>query len=134
MIGDILKRGFMGIAFGGLATFIAITILMLHDAEIVATEVWFHMLGSYGLGIYFSVASLIFENENWSLLKQLCIHFPLSIAVFFLIAVPLGWVPFTIWASLLALGAFTFYYSIFWIGFWIYAKKQTGKLNEELNK
>lgn len=134
MIKEVIKRIMSGIAAGGLATFIVVTVFMLKDDVISATILWFNMLGGFGIGIYSAVSSLIFESESWSRLKQLCIHFPMSFSVYFLIAVPLDWVPFTIWTVILVLVALILYYSLFWLGFWIYAKKQAAKLNDELKK
>lgn len=134
MIREIIKRIFSGIACGGIVTFIAVTILMIKDIAIHPAMMWFQMLGSFIVGIYFGVSSFIFENDNWSRLKQLCVHFPLSVIVFLIVALPLEWVPFTIWSILLSIVMFMFYYGLFWSGFWLYYKIQAKKLNDELNK
>jgi len=134
MIKQIIKRILSGIAAGGIATFIAVTILMIKDITISSTMMWFQMLGSFIVGIYFGLSSFVFENDNWSRLKQICIHFPLSVLVFFTVALPLGWIPFASWAVLASIVMFMFYYAIFWCGFWLYYKFQARKLNDELNK
>ncbi|HLR02690.1 MAG TPA: DUF3021 domain-containing protein [Virgibacillus sp.] len=134
MIKETLKRALFGIAGGGIATFIAVTVLMIKDIPISPTMMWFQMLGSFIIGIYFGVGSFIFENDNWSRLKQICIHFPMSVIVFYSLALPLRWIPMTVRAILLGIVLFMAYYAIFWCGFWIYYKIQAKKLNEELKK
>ncbi|HLQ71368.1 MAG TPA: DUF3021 domain-containing protein [Bacillota bacterium] len=134
MIKQIIKRILSGIAAGGIATFIAVTILMIKDITISSTMMWFQMLGSFIVGIYFGLSSFVFENDNWSRLKQICIHFPLSVLVFFTVALPLGWIPFASWAVLASIVMFMFYYAISWCGFCLYYKFQARKLNDELNK
>lgn len=134
MIKEIIKRILFGIACGGIVTFITVTILMIKDITIAPTMMWFQMLGGFIVGIYFGISSFIFENDNWSRLKQICTHFPLSVIVFLSVALPLGWVPFTVWALMLSLIMFMVYYGIFWCGFWVYYKIQARKLNDELNK
>src|SRR5690606_27353662 len=95
MIKEILKRSLVGIAFGGIATFIALTIIKFSHIEQSAAEVWNHMLASMLLGVYFGIASLIYETDKWNPLKKTIIHFGLSISAYFLIALPVGWIPFT---------------------------------------
>lgn len=134
MIKEIIKRVLFGVACGGIVTFIAVTILMIKDIEISPTMMWFQMLGSFIVGIYFGISSFIFENDNWSMLKQICVHFPLSFIVFLGIALPLEWIPLSVWAVLVSILMFMFYYGMFWSGFWLYYKIQAKKLNDELNK
>ena len=130
MIKDISKRIITGIAFGGVVTFIFITFLMIKEIDITASEVWQNMLGSFALGIYFGLGSLIFEYDIWSPLKRTMLHFSLSLIVYFFVALPLEWVPFTLPAVLVTIILFTLVYAINWTGFWIYFKKVEASMND----
>src|SRR5690625_7870800 len=81
MIFEILKRVFYGIAWGGLATFLALTILMILNINPEVSAIWLYMLASFVFGIYFGLASFIFTSDHWSPLKKTIIHFSLSIIV-----------------------------------------------------
>ncbi|HAM81702.1 DUF3021 domain-containing protein [Ornithinibacillus bavariensis] len=134
MIKEILRRGLYGIAFGGIATFIALTIIKFAHFEETAAEVWNHMLASFGLGIYFGLASYIFETEKWSPLRKTITHYTLSIFVYILIALPVGWIPFNFKAVAIGILLFTVLYSLYWTGFFIYYKRNVDSMNEQLGK
>jgi hypothetical protein len=134
MMKEILHRTFYGIAFGGIATFIALTIIKFGHFEETAAEVWNHMLASFGLGIYFGLASYIYETEKWSPLRKTITHYTLSILVNILIALPVGWIPFNFPAIVIGVALFTILYSLYWTGFYIYFKKNVASMNKELDK
>lgn len=134
MMIEILKRGMIGVAFGGIYTFVALTIIKFNHIEVSISEVWTHMLASLILGIYFGLSSFIYENERWSPLKKTVIHFSLSIIVFFLIAIPIGWIPFQILSILLGILLFIIMYSLYWTGYYLYFKKMENDLNEQLQR
>lgn len=134
MFKELAKRSFAGIAFGGIATFIALTIMKFGHIDASVSEVWNHMLASFGLGIYFGVASFIFEMENWSPLGKTVIHYSLSIVVWLIIALPIGWLPFNLLAVFLGVLAFTAVYSLYWTGFFLHFKRVEAAMNEELQK
>src|SRR5690625_5424690 len=94
MLRKVANRSFMGLGLAYLITFIALTALIVQEIEMTVVEVWIYMLGSMILGVYFGVASLIFEIEKWSPLKQLAVHFVLSVILWLLIAIFIaGWIP-----------------------------------------
>lgn len=114
MTTEAIKRGMIGIGFGGLITFIALTVCNLQAVEISLSKIWLHMLGSILLGAFFGVASLLFEKEAWSPLKQYSVHFILTVAVFFSVAISIGWVPLKPVAIIIAFGVFTVIYLVIW--------------------
>lgn len=134
MIIEMLKRSMLGIAFGGINTFIALTIMKFFNIEATVSEIWLHTLCGLLLGIYFGLGSFVFESNVWSPLKKTVIHFSLSITVYFLIAIPVGWIPFNLLSIILGIFAFAFFYILFWIGFLIYSKKIEHSMNEQLQK
>jgi len=134
MIKEVLKRSLIGIAFGGIATFIALTTMKFAHIEGTVSEIWNNMLASFCLGIYFGVASLIFEMEKWSALKQTLVHFTLSIILWLIIGFSLGWLPYNLLSVAVGILIFTFIYIIYWTGFYLYFKKVEESMNKQLQK
>lgn len=134
MIKKILNRVMAGISFGGLATFISLTVLNFAHIEVPVSEIWKHSSGSFILGIYFAVSSFIFEIEKWSSLKQTMIHYTLSIIIYFLLALPLGWIPMHVLSIIIGILAFSAIYGSYWTGFYLYFKRVEASLNEQLQR
>lgn len=134
MINDILNRVLVGIAFCGIITFLALTIMKFSHFEATVDEIWLHMLASLCLGVYFGISSYIYENSNWSPLKKTSIHFGLSLIIYFSLALPVGWIPFETVKIFLGIIAFTMIYIVFYFGYSIYYKIQAKKMNQYINK
>lgn len=133
VIDDILKRSVMGIGFAGLLTFVFLTIFVLQGQEIPLASIWLNMLGSLIMGIFFGLASFIFDQERWSLLFQISLHFCLSIVVFSLVSVFLtGWIPLTFIAAIRTFLFFVFFYAIFMLCEYLYVKQLVKTLNRTL--
>ncbi|MGD6817903.1 DUF3021 domain-containing protein [Metabacillus sp. 84] len=134
MMIQIVKRSLTGLGFSSLFTFAALSVFMGMDVSITVTGLWKHMLGSMVVGIYFGVSSLIFEFEKWSLLKQMVIHFTLSVAAYFTVAVFSGWFPLTWFGAVIAFVSFVIVYFIIWFSIYSYMKKMESSLNSSLRK
>ncbi|KPH73600.1 DUF3021 domain-containing protein [Oceanobacillus caeni] len=135
MIVEAVKRSMMGIALGGIFTFIALTVVMFTSTDAAISQIWIYMLCSFILGIYFGLASFLFEDNGWSYLKKTAIHFCLSIAVYFTIALFIAdWIPFSLAAILISFLVFIFVYAVFWMGYYLYYKKVEASLNASLKK
>lgn len=133
MLFKIVKRSFEGLGLACLITFVALTVFTIQDIEVPVAEVWVYMLGSMILGVYFGVASLIFEIEKWSPLKQASVHFVLSVILWFFVAFLMaGWVPFTPLSIMLSFCIFVLIYVFFWFGFRAYFKKIEADLNDSM--
>ena len=129
MMAEAFKRSLGGMAFAALITFIFITVLLITETESTILDIWKGMFGSLIMGIYFGSASLIFDNEKWSPLKQTIIHFFLSVTVW----LP-GWVPVGIIPIVMGLVGFVFIYTVFWFVLRSYFSKVEKDLNEHLKK
>ncbi|MEH7461611.1 DUF3021 domain-containing protein [Bacillus thuringiensis] len=84
------------------------------------------------IGIIFSIASFVFEREEWSLLKQTIIHFIILLGTFLPVAVWLGWVPNHVSSILICVGIFIFVYFIIWFAMTMYWKKKIEGLNNQI--
>lgn len=134
MMLKIWRQIVFGVAWGGLITFIALTMLVIFDIESSVETIWLYMGGSLFLGIYFGLAAFIFTVEQWSPLKKTVIHFILSISVYFIVAFSLGWVLFSTFAIIMSILTFTVIYCLFWLGFNLYYRKETQVLNKTLQQ
>ncbi|MDP7979469.1 DUF3021 domain-containing protein [Bacillus multifaciens] len=84
------------------------------------------------VGIIFSVASFVFEREEWSLLKQTIIHFIILLGTFLPAAIWMGWIPNHVSSILICVGIFIIVYFIIWFVMTIYWKKKIESLNHQL--
>lgn len=134
MVSEVIKRVMLGFGCSAIILFAVLTGLMMKDAVVPAKVLWLNLLGSMFIGAYFGVASFIFEYDRWSPLKQLVIHFMISIALFFPISTGVGWIPMKPLSIVLGLVMFIVTYSIFWTGFRYYFKKQAEALNASVRK
>ncbi|MFC7319404.1 DUF3021 domain-containing protein [Halobacillus campisalis] len=128
----IAERIWVGFGFAGIVNFIAVTIIMVNGVDVEAAVLWQNMLGAIIMGVYFSVASLIFEKESWSPLKQTSIHLSISLAVFYTLAGVVGWVPFEWKALLISTAIFITIYFVFWFFIGLYLKRMTSELNKNI--
>lgn len=129
----VVNRSFMGLGLAYLITFTALTALTVQHIEMAVVEVWVYMLSSMILGVYFGIASLIFEIEKWSPLRQLAVHFVLSVILWLLIAIfMVGWIPFTLLSVVISFGVFVGLYLLFWLGFNAYYKKIETEMNDSM--
>lgn len=134
MILEALKRSVVGIAFGGILTFIALTIMKFNEYEATVSEIWMHMGASMLLGVYFGVSSLIFGDSGSNLVKKSIIHFILSYSVWLIIASMVGWIPLNAPVILGSSLSFSLLYLLNWFGWFLYFKKVETTLNNYLTK
>lgn len=84
------------------------------------------------VGLIFSFASLIFEKEEWSILKQTSIHFIILLGTFLPTAIWIGWVPNRFGSILVCIVSFIMIYFIIWFVMTLYWKRKIEKLNHQL--
>lgn len=134
MILEILKRSMLGIAFGGIFTFIALTIMKFNAFEATVSEIWMHMGASFLIGIYFGISSLIFGDSGSNIIKKSIIHFILSYSVWLIIAGTVGWIQLSGWVIFWSSLLFILIYVLNWFGWYLYFKKIEMALNNYLQK
>lgn len=132
MKAKLFRRGTIGVAYGGMIIFIALTMYKILGIEETVSEFWPGSVGALLIGIYFGMASLIFDYEAWSPLKRTVIHFFLSLIVFYPIAISTGWFPLAIWPILNSLMIFVFIYTMFWFGAIWYLSKVKSDMNQSI--
>jgi phosphatidylserine synthase len=131
---DALRRSFIGLGFTAIFTFAALTFLMMQDIQAPVTEIWKNMLGSMVMGVYFGAASKLFDNDEWSPLKQTAVHFFLSLSIWFPLALYIGWLPFHLLPIIMGIGIFIVVYLIFWFTFYAYFKRLENEMNNTVRR
>ena len=144
---EAVKRAIMGFIYG---VFIGQTILILESlmardgnfypvaaslVELAGTKIGAVIIQYCLTGIIgttFAATTVIFEMDNWSLLRQTIIHFIITSIVMYIAGFLCGWFPHKLSSTLIWFGIFIVIYVIFWISFSSYYKNKVKKMNEVL--
>ncbi|WP_416337715.1 DUF3021 domain-containing protein [Faecalicoccus pleomorphus] len=86
------------------------------------------------LGAAFSLASLIWNIESWSLLKQSFIHFLCLSITIFPIAWLMHWMSHTIFGILIYIVLFFLIYLFIWLIMYQIQKREVQRINQHLKK
>lgn len=131
-----LTRSILGIFFGSFLALVTILLVSylgeknMLDAAILSKNA----LGTVFCGWFFTVTPLLFENEKLTLPVQTTLHFICVSVLYFIVAFVIGWIPFTVKGFIGMLGIFIMFYTVIWLSFYMYFRKQAAKLNEELRE
>lgn len=129
-----LIRSLFGIFFGAFLSVLMTNTDVLSGQETLDGALFLrNSIGSILCGWFFSVSTLYFENHHWSLAKQTTAHFITVIVLYFVLAIGIGWFPFTVPSMLLTIAVFVLFYIVIWFAFYFYFKKQARTMNDELN-
>lgn len=85
------------------------------------------------LGAGFSVASLIWQKESWSLVKQTGIYFVVISVIMLPVAYLTYWMEHSVAGFFSYFGIFAFIFVIVWLVQFAVAKQTVKKMNEKLN-
>lgn len=83
-------------------------------------------------GAAFGGGSVIWEKENWSLLKQTVVHLIVISISMFPIAYCMYWMPHNFWGIASYIAIFFIIYFFIWIGTYIYTKKSIQSFNDKV--
>ena len=88
------------------------------------------------LGLVFSVSAIVYEREDWSLLKSTLVYFVINYINMFIISTKLYWYnkPFNIYSMLSFSITFIIIFFSIWITIYFVIKSKIKKMNENLNK
>ncbi|WP_085991264.1 DUF3021 domain-containing protein [Oceanobacillus senegalensis] len=132
MIIEVLRRSLVGLGFSAIITFAFLTVMVIQDLQFSVYIIWRNVLGGMVMGVYFGTASLVYEIEKWSPLKQTVVHFVLSVSIWLSLAIWMGWV--LLFPLLLGIGSFMVIYILFWCGSYLYFKRIESELNSSIKK
>lgn len=129
-----LIRSIFGIFFGAFLSVLMTNTVVLSGQETLDGALFLrNSIGSMLCGWFFSVSTSYFENHQWTLAKQTTAHFITVIVLYFVLAIGIGWFPFTVPSMLLTIAVFVLFYIVIWFAFYFYFKKQARTMNDELN-
>ncbi len=105
--------------------------------EVTGNEINAVLLQAFLCGIIgsgFAAASVIWEMEDWGLVKQTGIHFLITSVIMLPIAYFSYWMEHSLKGFLSYFGIFAFLFAAIWIVQYAIAKRNVKKLNETLRK
>lgn len=147
MFKEIVKRGLLGFIIG---VFIGETILIINSvlagkgifypinpylisgngAQLTLVVIQYIMTGI--IGMTFAASSVIFEKENWGLLRQTAVHFIITSVVMYICGFICNWFPHNFKSTAIWFGVFIIIYLLFWTGFTIYYRVVIRKINDAM--
>ncbi|RFB14836.1 DUF3021 domain-containing protein [Bacillus sp. HNG] len=132
----IIFRSLLGIFFGSFVAVVSTNLIYLFGGiETIEGSLFFkNSIGSILCGWFFTVAPSYFEIRQLNLYQQTILHFLTVLILYLILALTIGWIPFTLKGVLLTLIIAVIVYAIFWTAFYLYFKHQARKLNADLKK
>lgn len=129
-----LFRSMLGILFGGfIATAASICLISFGDQSTLDGQLFIkNALGSIFCGWLFTVTPLYFEIRSLRLPMQTALHFLTVTIVYFALGLFIGWIPLDVTHFFIYLAISVLIYSIMWVGFYLYFRNVSKKLNEDL--
>ena len=109
---------------------VSASLLELAGTKIAAVIIQYFLTGI--IGLTFASTTVIFEMDEWSLLRQTIIHFIITSIVMYVAGFLCGWFPHTVGSTLAWFGVFVVVYLIFWVCFSLYYKNKVKKINDAL--
>lgn len=147
MFKEVLRRSAVGAVFGvTLSQLIAIIISLCiadgnfyaivpdlaerMDSEVVAAIV--QTVCSFLYGAVFGGMSMVWELDNWSILKQTVVHFSVVSVVTMPIAYVTQWMPHSILGAIIYFAIFAVSYTFIWLSQYIAIKKRIDEMNKKV--
>lgn len=128
---SVLKRGLYGLFIGAFISATAYFIFSFQGNQLTvpSTFVRVQYLASLFIGFYCAAISVVFDVEEWSLLKQTITHMILMIP-YLPFAHYVGWMPDNFVGRIIFIGLFIIFYMILWLSFKTYWTKKAKELDE----
>ena len=86
------------------------------------------------VGSLFSMGSVVWDIDSWSLTKQTGVYFVIACLAMFPIAYFAGWMPHSVVGAALYVGIFIAIFAICWITQYLSIKHKVNEMNAGLNK
>ncbi len=130
-----LLRGLIGMLIG---LSIGYTVLLGYsyfgnNLSITSSVLQFNYFIGLGVGFWMSAASIVYDIEEWSLLRQTVTH-GILILPYIPVAFVIGWAPTGVVGRILFILMYIIVYIIIWFSFKTYWTKKADELNEGLDK
>jgi hypothetical protein len=105
-------------------------------SELLVNNFISYSIAAMIIGIGFSLPSIVYENEDLSLLNQFLIHISIGMVIYISVALYVGWIPvyYGISNFILAIVLLIIFALLIWLGFYIYYKKEALNINKQIKK
>lgn len=133
---QLLVSGLIGVGIG--MTWLAVEILAMYHSENLAESTinvstfLFWVVASFLIGIFFSLAGLVFNHDSWSLRKQIIINFFICLAAWLVFSFYLNGFNFAGMNLLLVIGEFVIMYAIAYGAYFNHLRSEVKQINEKL--
>lgn len=131
-----LFRSMIGIFFGAFIAVMTTSALIYFGGQSTIDGMHFikNAFGYIFCGWLFNVTPLYFKIRSLHLPIQTALHFLTVTIVYFLLGQWIGWIHINVKNFLIFLGISIIGYAIGWIGFYLYFKNESKKLNNDLRR
>lgn len=148
MIKKMILRGLIGVPIGITISYLITIIISICIGKGIYYPVSDELIGLIGnelnalilqtiisglMGAGFSMLSIIWEINSWSLFKQSAIFFGSSCLLMFPAAYLLNWMSHTAIGILIYVGIFILIFVIIWLSYYFYMKNKIKKMNSKIN-
>ena len=148
MTRKIILRGLIGVPIGITISYLITIIISICIGKGIYYPVTDELIGLMGnelnalilqtiisalMGAGFSMLSVIWEINSWSLFKQSAIFFGSSCLLMFPAAYLLNWMSHTAIGILIYVGIFILIFVIIWLSYYFYMKNKIKKMNSKIN-
>lgn len=136
---DIIKRGFLGIAWGCMVfVFISIIkILVSGDTSMISNDAFVrNAIGSMIIGVAFTVPSIVYINNKLSRGMQSFIQIGIGFITYVIIALNLSWIPSSQGSSSLlgGVGVLVLITAVISVGFYLYYRYEAHVINKSIKE
>ncbi len=130
-----LFRGLLGMFLGLSIGYTALMLIVGAEGQLVMTldSLSFHYFMAMFVGFYMGAVSVVYDVEEWSLLRQTITH-GILILPYIPLAFSIGWAPPTLVGRLLFILMYIVVYGIIWFCIKTYWRRRARELNDELRK
>lgn len=130
-----LIRGLLGIIIGVFINQLVFFIMAIkgNALQIESNIVISQFIISSIIGFYCAGVSVIFDIEEWSLLRQTATH-SIAMLPYFPISIYAGWMPVTLIGRVMFILTYILFYIIIWFSIRNYWKNKAKELNKEFKK
>lgn len=129
-------RSMIGIFFGAFIAVMTTSALIYFGGQSTIDGLLFikDAFGYIFCGWLFTVTPLYFRIRSLRLPMQTALHFLTVTIVYFILGLWIGWIQIGVGNFLIFLAISIFGYAIGWIGFYLYFKNESKKLNKDLRR
>lgn len=129
-------RSMIGIFFGAFIAVMTTSAFIYFGGQSTIDGLLFikDAFGYIFCGWLFTVTPLYFKIRSLRLPMQTALHFLTVTIVYFILGLWIGWIQIDVKNFLIYLAISIFVYAIGWIGFYLYFKNESKKLNKDLRR